>query len=61
MTDIAMHLQGAHEVQSICMGHLRFVTCSAFISGGIPSDAGPQTSQDWLLTGGGDGTVRWVC
>ncbi len=54
-----MHLQGAHEVQSVCLGHLRFVTCSAFMSGAIPSDTGLQSSQAWLLTGGGDGTVRW--
>ena len=46
-------------MQSICLGHLRFVTCSAFISGASPSDAGSQSSQAWLLTGGGDGTVRW--
>eukprot|EP00891_Asterochloris_glomerata_P002184 jgi/Astpho2/2184/fgenesh1_pg.00040_%23_33_t len=50
--------QGAHEVQSVCLGHLRFVTCSAFMSGAIPSDTGLQSSQAWLLTGGGDGTVR---
>ncbi|XP_059297953.1 uncharacterized protein LOC132050620 isoform X1 [Lycium ferocissimum] len=42
---------GAHEIQSFCLGHTEFVTCLAFISS--------KDSQQWyLLSGGGDSTVR---
>ncbi|TVU45059.1 hypothetical protein EJB05_04529 [Eragrostis curvula] len=43
-------LKGAHEIQSFCLGHTHFVSCIAFthISGG----------QSFLLSGGGDSTVR---
>ena len=42
-------VQGAHEIQSYCLGHLSFVTCVAFLS--LP--AGPV-----LISGAGDGTIR---
>ncbi|XP_006366671.1 tRNA (guanine-N(7)-)-methyltransferase non-catalytic subunit wdr4 isoform X1 [Solanum tuberosum] len=42
---------GAHEIQSFCLGHSEFVSCLAFICS--------QDSQQWyLLSGGGDSTVR---
>lgn len=42
---------GAHEIQSFCLGHSEFVSCLAFICN--------QDSQQWyLLSGGGDSTVR---
>ncbi|KAF3627385.1 putative cullin-like protein 1 [Capsicum annuum] len=42
---------GAHEIQSFCLGHTEFVSCLAFICS--------KDSQQWyLLSGGGDSTVR---
>ncbi|KAJ0974100.1 hypothetical protein J5N97_016065 [Dioscorea zingiberensis] len=44
-------LNGAHEIQSFCLGHTDFVSCLAFI---CPSDY----PQGFLLSGSGDSTVR---
>ncbi|XVF80812.1 hypothetical protein PTKIN_Ptkin15bG0105300 [Pterospermum kingtungense] len=44
-------LDGAHEIQSFCLGHTEFVSCLAFIS---TSDC----LQGFLVSGGGDSTVR---
>ncbi|XWS76381.1 hypothetical protein CRYUN_Cryun01aG0171400 [Craigia yunnanensis] len=44
-------LDGAHEIQSFCLGHMEFVSCLAFI---CTSDC----SQGILVSGGGDSTVR---
>ncbi|MQL93726.1 hypothetical protein Taro_026366 [Colocasia esculenta] len=44
-------LSGAHEIQSFCLGHTDFVLCLAFI---CSSDG----CQAFLLSGGGDSTVR---
>ncbi|GJM96592.1 hypothetical protein PR202_ga13447 [Eleusine coracana subsp. coracana] len=43
-------LKGAHEIQSFCLGHTDFVSCISFtrISEG----------QSFLITGGGDSTIR---
>ncbi|CAN4113674.1 unnamed protein product [Withania somnifera] len=42
---------GAHEIQSFCLGHTEFVSCLTFICS--------KDSQQWyLLSGGGDSTVR---
>ncbi|KAK9828545.1 hypothetical protein WJX72_000693 [[Myrmecia] bisecta] len=41
--------EGAHDIQSYCLGHSAFVKCAAFVS------AGGVTR---LVLGGGDGTVR---
>ena len=43
--------QGAHSIQSICMGHQVFAKCCAFIST-------KQSAHPLLLSGGGDSTVR---
>lgn len=42
-------MQGAHEIQSYCLGHTDFVTSAAFAHT-------PRSTL--LLSGGGDGTVR---
>ncbi|RID49075.1 hypothetical protein BRARA_I05540 [Brassica rapa] len=44
-------LQGAHEIQSFCLGHTEFVTCIAFVSS-------PELTQSYLMSGSGDSTVR---
>lgn len=44
-------LKGAHEIQSFCLGHTDFVSCLAFA---CPLDY----PQGFLLSGGGDSTVR---
>ncbi|MBA0591559.1 uncharacterized protein LOC105762607 [Gossypium raimondii] len=44
-------LDGAHEVQSFCLGHTEFVSCLAFI-------CTPDSPQGILVSGGGDSTVR---
>ncbi|GMI98761.1 tRNA modification 82 [Hibiscus trionum] len=44
-------LDGAHEIQSFCLGHTEFVSCLAFIST-------PDSPQGILVSGGGDSTVR---
>ncbi|XWS36319.1 hypothetical protein CRYUN_Cryun20dG0074900 [Craigia yunnanensis] len=44
-------LDGAHEIQSFCLGHTEFVSCLAFIST-------PGCLQSVLVSGGGDSTVR---
>lgn len=44
-------LDGAHEIQSFCLGHTEFVTCLAFI-------CTPDCLQGILVSGGGDSTVR---
>ncbi|OMP05085.1 hypothetical protein COLO4_09064 [Corchorus olitorius] len=44
-------LDGAHEIQSFCLGHTEFVSCLAFI-------CTPECSQGILVSGGGDSTVR---
>ncbi|KAL5210144.1 hypothetical protein ABZP36_005767 [Zizania latifolia] len=43
-------LRGAHEIQSFCLGHTEFVSCIAFTC----LSEGPS----FLLSGGGDSTVR---
>ncbi|KAL4368675.1 hypothetical protein GQ457_05G002730 [Hibiscus cannabinus] len=44
-------LDGAHEIQSFCLGHTEFVSCLAFI-------CTPDSPQGILVSGGGDSTVR---
>ncbi|KAK8509920.1 hypothetical protein V6N12_001988 [Hibiscus sabdariffa] len=44
-------LNGAHEIQSFCLGHTEFVSCLAFI-------CAPDSPQGILVSGGGDSTVR---
>ncbi|XP_057854632.2 uncharacterized protein LOC131064496 [Cryptomeria japonica] len=44
-------LQGAHEIQSFCLGHTNFVSCISFL--GIQADC-----EGLLISGGGDATVR---
>ncbi|KAF7804739.1 tRNA (guanine-N(7)-)-methyltransferase non-catalytic subunit wdr4 [Senna tora] len=44
-------LNGAHEIQSFCLGHTEFVSCLAFVHG-------QDCPQDFLLSGSGDSTVR---
>ena len=46
-------VQGAHSIQSICMGHSIFAKCCAFV---CPSSA----AHPVLLSGGGDSTVRYA-
>ena len=43
-------VQGAPEIQSYCLGHSAFVTCSAFLQ---------LKGRELLLSGSGDGTVRY--
>ncbi|KAK7243006.1 hypothetical protein RIF29_37789 [Crotalaria pallida] len=46
-------LNGAHEIQSFCLGHTEFVSCLAFFQA--------QKYPQRLLSGSGDSTVRlWV-
>ncbi|KAF8111776.1 hypothetical protein N665_0073s0125 [Sinapis alba] len=44
-------LQGAHEIQSFCLGHTEFVTCIAFVWS-------TDLTQGYLMSGSGDSTVR---
>ncbi|KAH9289026.1 hypothetical protein KI387_033143, partial [Taxus chinensis] len=44
-------LGGAHEIQSFCLGHTNFVSCISFL--GIQADC-----EGFLISGGGDATVR---
>ncbi|EOX94711.1 hypothetical protein QUC31_004652 [Theobroma cacao] len=44
-------LDGAHEIQSFCLGHKEFVSCLAFI-------CTPDYLQGILVSGSGDSTVR---
>ncbi|XP_058740255.1 uncharacterized protein LOC131612480 [Vicia villosa] len=44
-------LNGAHEIQSFCLGHTEFVSCLAF----VPAQESPGSL---LLSGSGDSTVR---
>ncbi|EER90882.1 hypothetical protein BDA96_01G096200 [Sorghum bicolor] len=43
-------LKGAHEIQSFCLGHTDFVSCITFTS--------ISETQSFLVSGGGDSTVR---
>ncbi|CAN6281412.1 unnamed protein product [Urochloa humidicola] len=43
-------LKGAHEIQSFCLGHTDFVSCIAFTN--------MSENQSFLISGGGDSTVR---
>ncbi|KAL6636908.1 hypothetical protein ACP70R_024480 [Stipagrostis hirtigluma subsp. patula] len=43
-------LKGAHEIQSFCLGHTDFVSCIAFTCN--------SEGRSFLLSGGGDSTVR---
>ncbi|KAF3322868.1 tRNA (guanine-N(7)-)-methyltransferase non-catalytic subunit wdr4 [Carex littledalei] len=44
-------LKGAHEIQSFCLGHTDFVSCLTFV-------CTQDQSKGFLLSGGGDLTVR---
>lgn len=44
-------LDGAHEIQSFCLGHTEFVSCLAFVFT-------PDYPQGFLVSGSGDSTVR---
>ncbi|KAM7495994.1 hypothetical protein LguiA_020408 [Lonicera macranthoides] len=44
-------LDGAHEIQSFCLGHTEFVSCLAFIYN-------QDHPQGFLVSGSGDSTVR---
>ncbi|CAN8311075.1 unnamed protein product [Cochlearia groenlandica] len=44
-------LEGAHEIQSFCLGHSEFITCTAFVWS-------PELTQGYLMSGSGDSTVR---
>ncbi|KAG5391265.1 hypothetical protein IGI04_032806 [Brassica rapa subsp. trilocularis] len=44
-------LQGAHEIQSFCLGHTEFVTCITFVQN-------PEFAQGYLMSGSGDSSVR---
>ncbi|KAL1216546.1 WD repeat-containing protein VIP3 [Cardamine amara subsp. amara] len=44
-------LEGAHEIQSFCLGHTEFIICTAFVST-------PELTQGYLMSGSGDSTVR---
>lgn len=44
-------MQGAYEIQSYCLGHTDFVSCSVTL-------CSSYDGHSLLLTGGGDGTVR---
>lgn len=48
-------LQGSYEIQSYCLGHTKFVTCSAVVP---QQPAAASSSQHLVLSGSGDGTVR---
>ena len=45
----AVSVQGAHEIQSYCLGHTSFVTCAAFLL--LPTGT-------VLVSGAGDGSIR---
>jgi hypothetical protein len=59
-TDLLHH--GAHEIQSYCMGHRFFVTCTAWTPIHNNNDgndgSGGESSSSLLLSGSGDGTIR---
>ncbi|TKY62430.1 tRNA (guanine-N(7)-)-methyltransferase non-catalytic subunit WDR4 [Spatholobus suberectus] len=44
-------LDGAHQIQSFCLGHTEFVSCLAFVQA-------QECPQGLLLSGSGDSTVR---
>ncbi|KAF4348258.1 hypothetical protein G4B88_002659 [Cannabis sativa] len=44
-------LDGAHEIQSFCLGHTEFVSCLAFV-------CTQEYPQGFLVSGSGDSTVR---
>lgn len=44
-------LDGAHEIQSFCLGHTEFVSCLAFV-------CSQEYPQGFLVSGSGDSTVR---
>ncbi|KAI3741885.1 hypothetical protein L1987_59563 [Smallanthus sonchifolius] len=44
-------LDGAHEIQSYCLGHTEFVSCLAFV-------CNQDCPQGYLISGSGDATVR---
>ncbi|XP_076929883.1 uncharacterized protein LOC143594451 [Bidens hawaiensis] len=44
-------LNGAHEIQSYCLGHTEFVSCLAFVYN-------QDCPQGYLVSGSGDATVR---
>nr|VDD53611.1 unnamed protein product [Brassica oleracea] len=44
-------LQGAHEIQSFCLGHTEFVTCITFVQNS-------ELTQGYLMSGSGDSSVR---
>ncbi|KAK6141349.1 hypothetical protein DH2020_024899 [Rehmannia glutinosa] len=44
-------VNGAHEIQSFCLGHTEFVSCIAFVSS-------QDYAQGHLVSGSGDSTVR---
>ncbi|KAL7200715.1 hypothetical protein ACSBR1_032613 [Camellia fascicularis] len=44
-------LDGAHEIQSFCLGHTKFVSCLAFV-------CASDYPEGFLLSGSGDSTVR---
>ncbi|KAK6164655.1 hypothetical protein DH2020_001519 [Rehmannia glutinosa] len=44
-------VNGAHEIQSFCLGHTEFVSCIAFVSS-------QDCAQGLLVSGSGDSTVR---
>lgn len=49
--DVACVLQGAHEIESYCLGHKSFVTAVVFVEG--------VNDHVALASAGGDGSVRW--
>ncbi|CAH9073892.1 unnamed protein product [Cuscuta europaea] len=44
-------LNGAHEIQSFCLGHTEFVSCLTFV-------CNQEFAQGFLVSGGGDSSVR---
>jgi tRNA (guanine-N(7)-)-methyltransferase subunit TRM82 len=68
-TDLLHHR--AHEIQSYCMGHRSFVTCTAWAQrynnndnngdsspSSSPPSSSSSSSSSLLLSGSGDGTIR---
>lgn len=54
-----MPIQGSVEIQSYCLGHTNFVTCSAAVPTTAAAAAGVGGAHCCLLlSGGGDGSVR---
>ncbi|KAL2320975.1 hypothetical protein Fmac_029944 [Flemingia macrophylla] len=45
-------LNGAHQIQSFCLGHTEFVSCLAFVK------SSQECPQGLLVSGSGDSTVR---